>query len=277
MTWGRWGKQLNTRQMITLMNHCLKEDITTFDHADIYGDYTTEADFGNAFAESRIKREDIELISKCGIQLINSSRNTSVKHYNCDKNYIIQSAEASLKNLQTDYLDLLLLHRPSPLMQPVEIAEAITQLLGQGKIKSFGVSNFSPAQTRLLSEYLDISANQIEFSLTETSAMQNGSLDYMMTNNITPMAWSPLGTLFKEKNDQTKRLHQLLDQLAETYNATKDQLALAWLLKHPAKIHPVIGTTTKKRISDSKKALSIELDLQDWFKLWEVSMGSEAP
>ncbi len=277
MTWGRWGKQLNTRQMINLMNHCLKEDITTFDHADIYGDYTTEADFGNAFAESRIKREDIQLISKCGIQLINTSRNTSVKHYNYDKNYIINSAEASLKNLKTNYLDLLLLHRPSPLMHPDEVTEAITHLLEEGKIKSFGLSNFLPSQTRLLSEELEISANQIEFSLTETSAMQNGSLDHVMTNNITPMAWSPLGTLFKEKNNQTKRLHQLLDELAETYNATKDQLALAWLLKHPAKIHPVIGTTTMSRITDSKKALEIELDLQYWFKLWEASMGKEAP
>ena len=277
MTWGRWGKQLDTQQMIALMNHCLKEDITTFDHADIYGDYTTEADFGNAFAESRIKREDIQLISKCGIQLINKHRKTFVKHYNYNKDYIINSAEASLKNLKTDYLDLLLLHRPSPLMHPDEVTEAITHLLEEGKIKSFGLSNFLPSQTRLLSEELEISANQIEFSLTETSAMQNGSLDHIMTNNITPMAWSPLGTLFKEKNNQTKRLHQLLDELAKTYNATKDQLALAWLLKHPAKIHPVIGTTTMSRITDSRKALSIEIELQDWFKLWEASVGKEAP
>ncbi len=275
MTWGSWGKQLKTTDMVALMHHCISNDITTFDHADIYGGYTTEKDFGIAFAESGIKRTDIQLISKCGIQLIDAHRKTTVKHYNYHKDYIITSAEASLRNLKTDYLDILLLHRPSPLMQPDAISEAIDQLLQQGKIKSFGVSNFTASQTQMLSNKIPISANQIECSLTAPSAMVDGSLDHMMANNIDAMAWSPLGTIFKGDTNQTKRLHQLLDELCETYDASKDQLVLAWLLKHPANIRPVIGTTTAQRITDASKALTIHLDLQDWFKLLEASLGHE--
>ena len=117
MTWGIWGKNLDKNQMIELMNHCLETGITTFDHADIYGGYTTEAAFGNAFGESRIDRKKIQLISKCGIQLVSENRSVKIKHYDYSKSHIIRSAEQSLKNLKTDYLDLLLLHRPSPLMQ----------------------------------------------------------------------------------------------------------------------------------------------------------------
>ncbi|MDP5061500.1 MAG: aldo/keto reductase, partial [Maribacter sp.] len=116
MTWGKWGKQHSTAEMISLMNHCIENDITTFDHADIYGDYTNEEDFGKAFKESAIKREDIQLISKCGIQFDVKERSNRVKHYDYNKDYIIASVERSLKMLQTDHLDMLLLHRPSPLM-----------------------------------------------------------------------------------------------------------------------------------------------------------------
>ncbi len=231
MTWGSWGKQLSKSQMIDLIQHCIAENLTTFDHADIYGGYSTEAEFGNAFAESRINRENIQLISKCGIQLVDEQRKTTVKHYNYNKEYIISSAEQSLKNLKTDFLDLLLLHRPSPLMQPEEISEAITHLLNQGKIKAFGVSNFSASQTEVLASNLNITANQIEFSLTESSAMQNGSFDNMVSKDIIAMAWSPLGTVFREDNEQTKRIHNLLDELSEIYSATKDQLLLAWLIE----------------------------------------------
>ena len=176
MTWGSWGKQYTTKDMISLMHHCLENSISTFDHADIYGGYTTEADFGNAFTESGIKREDIQLISKCGIQYTSDNRQNSVKHYDYSKDYIIWSAETSLKHLKTDYLDLFLLHRPSPLMHPDEISEAIATLKQQGKIKAFGVSNFTPSQIELVSNAVDISANQIEFSVTQHSAMHNLSL-----------------------------------------------------------------------------------------------------
>ena len=176
MTWGIWGKGFQKTQMIDLLHHCLDNNITTFDHADIYGGYTTEGDFGNAFAESGIARDHIQLISKCGIQYVNDNRNNTVKHYNYNKDYIIWSVENSLKLLKTDYLDLLLLHRPSPLMKPEIISEAVDNLKQRGLIKSFGVSNFTTSQMELISTATPISVNQIEFSLTQHSAMHDGTL-----------------------------------------------------------------------------------------------------
>ena len=277
MTWGLWGKQLKKAEMIDLMHHCIANQITTFDHADIYGAYSTEADFGNAFAESGIQREHIQLISKCGIQYMCDNRTNKVKHYNYSKDYIIWSAETSLSNLKIDYLDLLLLHRPSPLMQPDEIAEAISILKQQGKIKDFGVSNFTPSQVALISKNVEISVNQIEFSLTQHSAMHDGNLDDMMLRNIKPMAWSSLGITFKDDTEQTQRIKKQLSELKETYNATEDQLLLAWILKHPSKIHPVIGTTSKERITNASKALAIDLDLEDWFLMLVASQGHKVP
>lgn len=277
MTWGSWGKQYTKKDMISLMHHCLENTITTFDHADIYGGYTTEADFGNAFTESGINRENIQLISKCGIQYTTENRQNTVKHYDYSKDYIIWSAETSLKHLKTDYLDLFLLHRPSPLMHPDEVSEAINTLKEQGKIKNFGVSNFTPSQVELLSNVTDLSVNQIEFSLTQPSAMHDGTIDQMLLKNIIPMAWSPLGSVFKEDNEQTRRIHKQLGELIDVYNATEDQLLLAWILKHPASIRPVIGTTNKQRITDAKNAQQINLTLEDWFKILVASQGHKVP
>ena len=278
MTWGQWGKKLSKQEMIDLMHHCLENNIHTFDHADIYGDYSTEADFGNAFAESGIKRSQIELISKCGIQYIGNSRpDLKVKHYNYTKEYIIWSAENSLKHLKTDYLDLLLLHRPSPLLQPEVVAEAVSTLKKEGKIKSFGVSNFTPSQTDLLNKYVGAEVNQIEFSLTQHTAMHDGTLDHMMLNNIQPMSWSPLGYVFKEDTEQTRRIHKQLGALLDKYNATEDQLLLAWILKHPSNIIPVVGTTTKQRLKDAYAATKINLELEDWFLILVACQGHKVP
>jgi predicted oxidoreductase len=263
--------------MAALMHHCISHNITTFDHADIYGAYTTEAEFGKAFLDSGIKREDIQLISKCGIQDMCDNRSNTVKHYNYSKDYIIWSVEESLKNLNTDYLDLLLLHRPSPLMAADEIAEAITILKKDGKIKDFGVSNFTPAQMDLIGWRIDIDVNQIEFSLTQHTAMHDGTLDYMTTTGIKPMAWSPLGSVFREDNDQTRRIHKQLGELRDKYNAIEDQLLLAWILKHPSGMHPVVGTTNTDRLQLAVEATKINLELEDWFLILSASQGHSVP
>lgn len=277
MTWGSWGKQLSKKEMADLMHHCLSNNITTFDHADIYGAYTTEADFGKALTDSGIKREDIQLISKCGIQYLSENRNNKVKHYDYSKDYIIWSVEESLKNLETDYLDLLLLHRPSPLMVAEEIAEAITILKKDGKIRDFGVSNFTPSQMEMIGLRMDIDVNQIEFSLTQHTAMHDGTLDYIKTNGIKPMAWSPLGSVFREDNEQTRRIHKQLGELMDKYNATEDQLLLAWIMKHPSGIHPVVGTTNKTRLKQAVEASKINLELEDWFLILVASQGHKVP
>ena len=276
MNWGVWDKKLTTSEMVHLMNICIENKVTTFDHADIYGGYTTEAQFGKAFAESKISREKIQLISKCGIQLA-ESRNNTIKHYDYSKEYIIWSVENSLKNLQADYLDVLLLHRPSPLMKADEIAEAVAKLKSEGKIIDFGVSNFTASQTELMQQKTEINYNQIQFSATHHQAMLDGSLDYMQLHNIRPMSWNPLGTVFREDIEQTRRLKILLGKLVEKYHVGSDTLLLAWILKHPSKVIPVAGTVNIARIQLLMKATELELEMEDWFAIWTESMGNKVP
>ena len=177
--------------------------------------------------------------------------------------------------LRTEYLDLLLLHRPSPLMNPVEIAEAINILKKEGKIKQFGVSNFTPSQIKLMEKETRVDANQVEYSLSSNEVMNNGTLDDCMVHDRLAMSWSPLGNYFKKKSQANKRIKNVLNDLIKKYNATEDQLLLAWILKHPSKIHPVVGTATQKRLKMAMEAVNIEMELQDWFILLEANEGYE--
>ena len=277
MNWGKWGSSLSKIEMERLIHLNIENGITSFDHADIYGDYTTETEFGKAFKSSSVKREEVQFISKCGIQYVGETRSNKVKHYQYDSDYIIFSAEKSIKDLNADYLDMFLLHRPSPLMHPDEISKAIEILMSQGKIKSFGVSNFTNNQTKLISTKTQVSANQIQFSLSHNKPLFDSSLDYMFSNNIIPMSWSPLGSIFKEENESNNRVHLLFNELTKKYNASKDQLLLSWILKHPSKIHPVIGTVKPERISAAKNSLNIKLNEIDWFRMLETYLGHKLP
>ncbi len=277
MNWGIWDKNLSTKEMGNTIQVCIENQISTFDHADIYGGYTTEAAFGKAFSATGIAREKIQLISKCGIQLVTENRNNTIKHYDYSKKYIVQSVENSLKNLQTDFLDVFLLHRPSPLMQADEIAEAVLHLKTSGKIIDFGVSNFTVSQMELIGKQSPISYNQIQFSATQHEAMLDGSLDYMQLNNIQPMSWNPLGTVFREDTEQTRRMKKLLATLVSKYHFGSDTLLLAWILQHPAKIIPVAGTVNIARIQALTKATRLVLEQEDWFAIWTESRGNRVP
>jgi len=277
MNWGVWDKNLKTKEMENLIHICFENKITTFDHADIYGSYTTEAQFGKAFSNSKIKREQIQLISKCGIQMLAEKRNNTIKHYDYSKDYIIWSVENSLKNLKTDFLDVLLLHRPSPLMQADEIAEAVEKLKSEGKIIDFGVSNFTSSQTELIRQKTPISFNQIQFSATDYQPMLDGSLDYMQLHQIRPLSWNPLGSVFRQENMQTYRLRKLLATLVSKYEIGADTILLAWILKHPAHIVPIAGTVNVARIQSLMKATELQLSQEDWFAIWTESMGNEVP
>jgi predicted oxidoreductase len=277
MNWGVWDKNLKTKEMENLIHICFENKITTFDHADIYGSYTTEAQFGKALSNSKIKREQIQLISKCGIQMLAEKRNNTIKHYDYSKDYIIWSVENSLKNLKTDFLDVLLLHRPSPLMQADEIAEAVEKLKSEGKIIDFGVSNFTSSQTELIRQKTPISFNQIQFSATDYQPMLDGSLDYMQLHQIRPLSWNPLGSVFRQENMQTYRLRKLLASLVSKYEIGADTILLAWILKHPAHIIPIAGTVNVARIQALMKATELQLSQEDWFAIWTESMGNEVP
>ncbi|MDR7209635.1 aldo/keto reductase [Flavobacterium piscis] len=275
MNWGLWDKNLTSKEMENMIQICIENKITTFDHADIYGNYTTEADFGIAFHNSKIPREKLQLITKCGIQMVTESRNNKIKHYDYSKDYIIWSVEESLKKLKTDYVDVFLLHRPSPLMQADEIVEAVEKLKSEGKIIDFGLSNFTSSQTELIRQKTEVSYNQVQFSATHFESMIDGSLDYMQAHEIRPLSWNPLGTVFREDTKKTRRLKKLLSTLVEKYSLGSDTLLLAWILKHPAGVIPIAGTVNVARIQSLMKAVELELDKEDWFAIWTESMGDD--
>ena len=277
MNWGVWDKNLDTKSMEKLIHTFINQNITSFDHADIYGGYTTEESFGKAYKISGIKRETIQLISKCGIKYLSEKRDYKIKHYDYSKEYILWSVDESLKNLQTDYLDLLLLHRPSPLLQPEEVADAVSALKESGKIKHFGLSNFLPHQTDLVKKYVDVEVNQIQFSATHHFPLTDGQLDYMLLHKIKPMAWNPLGSVFKENNEQTLRLNNLLGNLTVKYEVPADIILLQWILQHPSQVIPVIGTANSDRVENLKRLESFQLETEDWFEIWTTSMGHKVP
>ncbi|MGB5372132.1 MAG: aldo/keto reductase, partial [Flavobacteriaceae bacterium] len=165
----------------------------------------------------------------------------------------------------------------SPLMHPDPIAKAITKLKNQGKIKSFGVSNFMPSQIAMIESAIPVSANQVEFSVTSSEAMYNGIFDDCITHGRMAMSWSPLGSYFKEKSSRIERISIVIDGFSAKYGCTSDQLLLAWILKHPAKVFPVVGTASAHRLKDAMAATKIQLELEDWFVMLQASQGHEVP
>ena len=274
MNWGLWGNNYSEEQMSNLILESFNNGINSFDHADIYGGYTTEETFGKAFLKTGINRHELYYISKCGIMYPSDKLPIKVKHYDYSSKHIINSVENSLINLKTDYLDCLLLHRPSPLMDVSEISETINKLFKEGKIKSFGVSNFNASQIDMFKNKVKVSFNQINLSLTTLDPIFDGTIEYMQKNDIVPMAYSPLGSCFKEDNET---IEISLNNISKKYNCSKDQLLLAWLMKLPSKVHPVIGTTKSERLIKSAESISIDLNTIDWFEILESSLGKRVP
>ena len=270
MNWGTWGVNHSSNKMSELILSAFNNGINSFDHADIYGGYTTEETFGEAFLKTGINRENVFFISKCGIMYPSEKLPIKVKHYDYSERHLIQSVENSLKNLKTDYLDCFLLHRPSPLMDISEISNTITRLLEEDKIRSFGVSNFTISQMEMFKDKLNISFNQINLSLTNLDSIFDGTLEYMQANNIIPMAYSPLGQYYKTENSKLK---EVIDIFTKKYNCSDDQLLLSWLIKLPSGVYPVIGTTKVNRINKSLGSLKIDIEISDWFEMLEASVG----
>lgn len=275
MRWGIWGANHSVKEIQKLIDVCVEENITTFDHADIYGGHTTEELFGNAWKDMDLKREDLQFISKCGIVMNSDKKPSALKYYNYNKDYILNCVDESLSNLKTDYLDTLLLHRPSPLMNPEVIAEAFTVLKDVGKVREFGVSNFSVSQFELINQYVPLVTNQIEISVNEISSFEDGILDQLMSKGLRPTAWSVMGSYFSDQSDENIRIKKVIVELCDKYNAEENQILLAFILKHPSKIIPVIGTSKAETIRTLSKTLQIDVDLEDWFRILESIKGKE--
>lgn len=275
-----WG--MDTAALLDFIHQCLDLGITTFDHADIYGSYTCEELFGRALASESSLRGQIELVTKGGIQLLSPNRpGNRVHHYDTSREHIIASAENSLRNLRTDRLDLFLIHRPDPLMDADEVAEAMVELRSSGKVLHCGVSNFSPWHFHLLQSRLDfpLVTNQIELSVLHLAPLHDGTLDQLQRLRVTPMAWSPIagGRLFDPRDERAARVRDALESVGQEVGAPLGQVALAWLMRHPVKALPILGTGKIERLREAVAAESIVLDRQQWFAIWEASAGHEVP
>jgi predicted oxidoreductase len=281
--WRLIAWELSDAQLLDLIHACLDLGITTFDHADIYGDYGCEHLFGRALALEPALRDKMQLVTKCGVKLVSANRPAhTIKHYDTGREHIIASAETSLKLLRTDRLDLLLVHRPDPLLDPEEVAEAFAELRQAGKVLHFGVSNFTPSQFELLASRLDfpLVTNEIQFSVMYLSTWYDGTLDLCQRLRISPLAWSPLGggRLFHEETKWSERLRGRVYAVGEALDgASLDQVALAWILKHPARTVPILGTGKIEHVRSAAQAERLELSREQWFRIWVASTGKRLP
>lgn len=279
MRLGEWGVNMDSKDLEKFIDGCLDLGLKDFDHADIYGHYTEEARFGEVIKRRPDLKSKIQITTKCGIKLVTPNRSAhSLKSYDSTRRHIVQSAENSLEALGIESIDLLLIHRPDYLMNAHEVASAFSDLKESGKVKSFGVSNFTPSQFDLLRSFTPLVTNQIEVSVLHRNAFEDGTLDQCQKYGIQPTAWSPLGggTLFKDTKDAAIiRIKNVLATLSDKHEATLDQLLYAWLLKHPSRIVPVLGTTKIERIKLALEARAIDLSHEDWYMIWEAALGEE--
>ncbi|MEM9160064.1 MAG: aldo/keto reductase [Verrucomicrobiota bacterium] len=256
-----------------------------FDHADIYGGGECETLFSEFLKENPSLREELVITSKCGIRFEGDPVETSPGRYDFRKEYILQSVDGILSRLKIDTLDLLLLHRPDYLFQPAEVAEAFAELKSAGKVDHFGVSNFRPSQVSLLQSFLDqpLLANQVEINIHTIDTLLDGTLDQCIELGITPQAWCPLGGVvypswYNTFTPETEeRIKAEFDRQSEIYDAENWIIMLAWLLKHPSGIAPIIGSTHPGRIAQAKQALAIDYSREDWYRLLEARNGEPVP
>ncbi|WP_341501262.1 aldo/keto reductase [Gallaecimonas sp. GXIMD4217] len=277
-----WG--LGSLECANFIAQCIEAGVTAVDHADIYGGHTCEARFGEALKQAPELREQLTLITKCGIVLQQGVRAVpgQVNHYNSSRAHIIASAQQSLKNLATDRLDVLLIHRPDYLMDADEVAEAFNTLRRNGDVLAFGVSNFTPAQFSLLQSRLDfpLITNQIECSPYEMKALDDGTLDQCQQLGIHPMLWSPLagGRLFNQGDAKAHRLRQALSEIGEEIGARGlDQVVYAWLNQHPSRPSIVLGTGKIERIHAAVAAQHLTMTREQWYRIWQASKGHAVP
>ncbi|WP_370459681.1 aldo/keto reductase family oxidoreductase [Aquitalea sp. LB_tupeE] len=271
--WRLHDWNFSTAELANWIEHAIQLGITTFDHADLYGGFRCEALFGQWLKANPGQREHIQLVSKCGIKPADASRGWQVKHYDSSRAHILASVDASLQNLGTDYLDLLLIHRPDPLMNPDEVADTFASLRQSGKVRHFGVSNFSPSQFALLSSRTVLLTNQVEASLLHTAPLFDGRFDQCLQAGIRPMVWSPLAGGRLLQTDARTQLHATLLRIASELGVSPATLALAWLLRHPARPIPISGSRRLASLDEAAAACRLQLDRQHWFALLEAAHG----
>jgi len=276
--WRMHEWQLDVPARVRWIEQALELGITSFDHADIYGGYGVEALFGDALAAAPGLRERLQIVTKCGIKLVSPARaGHTIKSYDSSRPHVVASVESSLRALRTDRIDLLLIHRPDWLMDPDELAETFAALRSAGKVLAFGVSNHAPHQVAMLHRRHPLATNQIEFSPLQMHALADGTLDQCTDLGLRPMVWSPLarGRLFTGLDEQAQRVRATLEALGRRHGASTATMAYAWILRHPSRPLPITGSGRIEGLREAVAALAIRLSAEDWYRVWQASLGQE--
>ena len=268
--------KLDTPALARWIGQALDLGITSFDHADIYGGYGVEAAFGDALAAAPGLRDRMQIVTKCGIRLVSPARPAhAIKSYDTSHGHVVASVENSLRVLRTDRIDLLLIHRPDALMDPDELAETFRGLQRSGKVLQVGVSNHSPSQFAALHRRVPLSTNQVEFSPLNLGALSDGTLEQATDLGLSPMAWSPLGggRLFAPGDEAARRVRDVLEAQGRARGVSAATMAYAWILRHPSQPLPITGSLRIEAVREAVAALSIRITPEDWYRVWEASMG----
>ncbi|WP_087024383.1 aldo/keto reductase [Thaumasiovibrio subtropicus] len=281
--WRQMAWNMSPQALLTFIEQHLELGITTVDHADIYGDHQCEAAFGKALALSPSLRDQLEIVTKADIRIPSSPiGQVRTAHYDTSAAHLRESVENSLKHFHTDHLDVLLIHRPDFLMNADEVAREFESLKQSGKVRHFGVSNFTPSQFELLQSRLDdaLITNQVEFNPVNMGVLEDGTFDQLQMHRVKPMIWSCLagGAIFAKETAQTQRLYDTLATIGEELGGVGiDQVIFAWILKMPVNPLPILGTSNIERVKDAVNALSLTLTHEQWYRIWVASKGHGVP
>ncbi len=273
-----WG--LDIAGTLRWIEQALDLGITSFDHADIYGGYGVEAQFGEALSRAPALRQRLQIVTKCGIKLAHPARpGHRINSYDSSRAHVMASVEQSLRALRTDHIDLLLIHRSDLLMDPEELTDTFRHLLAAGKVLHFGVSNHTPGQLAMLRKRHPVATNQIEFSPLQMQALADGTLEQCLDLGIRPMIWSPLGRgrLFGGGDEQVRRVHAELAELGRAQGVSVATMAFAWILRHPSRPWPITGSGRLQALQEAVAALQVKLSAEDWYRVWQASMGHPVP
>jgi predicted oxidoreductase len=278
--WRMADWNFSVQDRVRWIEGCLDLGITTFDHADLYGGYAVEALFGEALAAAPHLRERLQIVTKCGIRMVSAARpEHRLGHYDTSAAHVERSVDNSLAHLRSDHLDVLLIHRPDALMDADALAACFERLRAAGKVRHFGVSNFTPSQFALLHRRIPLVTNQIEASPLHVAPFYDGTLDQAQDLGVAPMIWSALagGRLFTGQDADAQRVRGVLQRLARERGVSVTTLVYAWLLRHPARLVPLTGSRRLEAMREAVAALEVALDAQTWYEIWVAGNGAPCP
>jgi predicted oxidoreductase len=280
-TWRLKSWRRSTAELLAWIEQCVELGVTSFDHADLYGDYDTESLFGAALAQAAPSlRARIQLVTKCGIRDVSARRPAHrIKSYDSSGAHIRASVEQSLRNLCVERLELVMLHRPDFLADPTEIADTFTRLQQGGKVRHFGASNYSAWQFAALHAHAPLATHQLEFSPLKLEPLTDGTLDQALQLGIRPMAWSPLagGRILTATDERAVRVRGALQAMATAHSISVMAATVGWVRRHPSRPYPIIGSGRIEAMREAIAALPITLDRQSWYAVWCASTGREVP